>query len=703
MFKRWKKRFLTQQPDSDPAPSPPAEPLAGGEDGRGPALAGPLKAEAPAKGSAVKRSSPRSPAERAILLALHAKSDLSQVEFCAEQGIKLDTFRVWIRRASTAVDVRYSKRYSPEERRAAVEAFLQSGRTRGDFVRLWGCSPSSLDKWLYRYRVEGPKGLETRVGKPGPRGPHPKRLSDAVRKLILAVRAEHEGFGAQRVADHLKRFHGVKVSTSGVRKILRENGIAGQPFPHRRKRPKSKLPRRFERAKPGEMWQSDISSFVLRRQGRRVYLTVFLDDHSRFIVAWALATHQRTPLVTEPLLEGIARFGKPREVLTDQGRQYFAWRGKSGFQKLLAKEGIQHVVSRTHHPQTLGKCERLWKSVGDEFWDRASPEDLDDARKRLGHWIRHYNHFRPHQGIDGLVPADRFFEAESQLRAGLEKELSENELRLALDQAPRQPVYLVGQIGDERIALHGERGRLVIDTPEGGRREIAMKDLGMECAKDDEGKNAKDNKNGNERERAGNSGNNVASEEEARPSGTQTLGVFEGALTGVAGEGIVGERAGGGERACARSVHDGAGVLARKEEQGGGGAGHVDHAAAGVAAESTSSVGDDGWTLDATEAPGGAGSLRGQAGAIADGSEEAHRKAGEGTLEDGRPGARAENSPVAEAEYGVSQEGGLETCKESQSQEAGACQEKLESESDGSSEERISRGRRFMRWVKRTK
>ena len=66
---------------------------------------------------------------------------------------------------------------------------------------------------------------------------------------------------------------------------------------------KSKPPRRFERARPGELWQTDITSFVLRRQGRRVYLAVFLDDHSRFIVAWALATHQRTPLVVGSRVE----------------------------------------------------------------------------------------------------------------------------------------------------------------------------------------------------------------------------------------------------------------------------------------------------------------------------------------------------------------------------------------------------------------
>src|SRR5204862_5208447 len=103
------------------------------------------------------------------------------------------------------------------------------------------------------------------------------------------------------------------------------------------------------------------------------------------------------------------KYGKPREVLTDQGRQYFAWRGKSAFQKLLVKQGIEHAVARSHHPQTLGKCERLWQSVAEELWDRVHPQELEEARARLKHYFAFYNFFRPHQGIDGGIPAERFF------------------------------------------------------------------------------------------------------------------------------------------------------------------------------------------------------------------------------------------------------------------------------------------------------
>jgi len=269
----------------------------------------------------------------------------------------------------------------------------------------------------------------------------------------------------------------VNVSTGSIRKTLDESDIPPVEREKKRHRSSDKI-RFFERALPMQLWQSDITSYVMTRHSQRVYLTVFMDDYSRYVVAWKLSVRQTTEFVSETLLEGVAKFGKPEEVLTDQGRQYFAWRGKSDFQRILDREGIKHVVSRSHHPQTLGKCERFWETVGKEFWERVKPQDLSDAKLRFAHFINHYNHFRPHQGIGGLTPADRFFGVENEVRTTLELTMAENQLRLAIGEAPRTPVFLVGQIGDQPISLHGEGGKLVLRTPEGGTKEISYGEFG---------------------------------------------------------------------------------------------------------------------------------------------------------------------------------------------------------------------------------
>jgi hypothetical protein len=267
------------------------------------------------------------------------------------------------------------------------------------------------------------------------------------------------------------------VSAAGVRSAIEAAGVPRAQVPRRVRR--REVLRRFERSRPGELWQSDITSMVLARPGKRVHLVVFMDDFSRYVVSWSLDFNMTAAAVGGTLLEGASRFGKPLEVLTDQGPQYFAWRGRCGFQKLLDREGIDHVVARTHHPQTLGKCERLWKTVKEQLWDRTRPRDIVEARERLEHFFRHYNHFRPHQGIGGLVPADRFFGAETAVRAAIEAAMEKNELAIALGERPRTSVFLFGQVGGEQVSLHGERGRLVVQTPSGSR-EVDFEDLGID-------------------------------------------------------------------------------------------------------------------------------------------------------------------------------------------------------------------------------
>ena len=512
---------------------------------------------------------------RELLDAFH-RSGQTVRAFCASRGVSSSTLNRWVSRTSgkrAKPRGKVRRNFTPEERRAAVEGFYKSGRTRTDFAALWGISIDTLSKWIRRYEAEGPKGLETRKGRSGGAK---RTIPEGVRKEIARTKRRFPTFGLRKVRDFLGRFHGVKVSVGSVRKTLQEAGIESEPAPKRKPRRKAKPPRRFERARPGELWQSDITSFLLTRHSRRVYLIVFLDDHSRYVVSWGLFTHQRAEIATETLLEGIARFGKPREVLTDQGRQYFAWRGKSAFQKLLVREGIQHVVSRTHHPQTLGKCERLWKTVDEELWQRARPQDLVEARRRMEHFFRHYNHFRPHQGIGGLVPADRLFGAEESLRKALEEQMAANELSLALGNEPRRPVFLFGQIGDRQVSLHGERGRVVIHTSDGETEELSMDAMGLAMEERDGGMR------------------NDASEGQTQLQAQAQAGALRAAAeTGCAGEGAVAECDGGAAEPGSPGVHGGARVLDGAHQEGGAGQ------AAGGAADSCVAAVPEGVERDA--------------------------------------------------------------------------------------------------------
>ena len=196
----------------------------------------------------------------------------------------------------------------------------------------------------------------------------------------------------------------------------------------------------------------------------------FLDDHSRFVVGYGLHATASGSLVREMVEEAIRNYSAPEETLTDNGAQYITWRGKSGFTKLLERRGIQHIVARPRHPQTLGKTERFWGSLWRECLEGAAFRGLQDARTRVGLYIDFCNFLRPHQGIKDLVPADRYFEAAPQVRATLQARVEQNALDLARHGVPRKSVYLAGRVGDQSFALHGE-GERVILTRDGGKSE----------------------------------------------------------------------------------------------------------------------------------------------------------------------------------------------------------------------------------------
>jgi putative transposase len=398
--------------------------------------------------------------EREQLLKQFHVSGLRYDEFAREHNINAQSFKnwVWIERRPNGAP----KQYSPVERKKIVESFLSEQAPMEVFAKTWGISSATLRIWVDRYNEFGSDGLMNKraSGKDKRIG---MRVPESVRSEIIQVKRKDPSFGLKKIKHWMYRFRGVKISTGTVRKTIKAEGIELVKIKKKRKLSSQKV-RRFERAKPMQLWQSDITQFTVGQHSMRVYLTIFMDDHSRFIVGWRLQSRQTADLVIDTLKDAFVKYGKPEEVLTDQGRQYFAWRGKSELEKLLEKENIKHVVSRAHHPQTLGKCERFWETVGNEFWTRIRPFDLDEARERLKYYIDHYNYQRPHQGLDGQVPADRFFGVAADVRAVLEKSVRENSLRIATGDLPRPPAFLIGQVGDQRIAFHGTAGSFYLNN-----------------------------------------------------------------------------------------------------------------------------------------------------------------------------------------------------------------------------------------------
>ena len=82
--------------------------------------------------------------------------------------------------------------------------------------------------------------------------------------------------------------------------------------------------------------------------------------------------------------------------------------------------------------------------------------------------------FGPHQGIDGLIPADRFFGVAAEVKATLAARVAANALELARQGIPRKPFYLTGQVGGKSFSLHAEGERVILKPADGERQEVDL-------------------------------------------------------------------------------------------------------------------------------------------------------------------------------------------------------------------------------------
>jgi transposase InsO family protein len=348
----------------------------------------------------------------------------------------------------TKKSVKRSPPVAMEVKVLALEA-LEAGLSAQEAGELVGVSSATIQKWRNLYAEGGVEALARKASSIGVR-----HQCSVLEERIVAERKAHPEHGVRRIRDDLRRGEGLAVSAEKVRSTVNAAGLGNAPPQARRRPPRE---RRFERTLPNALWQIDIFTFQLKRM-YRVYLVGIIDDHSRYITGWGLFRQQSADAVLEVTKGAIGQWGAPREILSDNGRQFVAWRGRTRFQKVLKQQGISHVRSAPHHPMTLGKIERFWKTMWQEFLSEAVFASFADACQRLDHWIHYYNHQRPHQGIDGACPADRFYGISEDLEEALKQGCEENALRLALGQEPQPPLYLLGKLGgtDVRVVRKGE-------------------------------------------------------------------------------------------------------------------------------------------------------------------------------------------------------------------------------------------------------
>lgn len=290
---------------------------------------------------------------------------------------------------------------------AAVAAQIDPGLSVTALCARLEISRDSYYRLRGRFDAAGIEGLLPRSRRPWH---SPARTGEAMVAAIVAARQAliDDGCdcGARSIGYLLRRDGRRPPSDRTIHRVLVRAGlVAAQP----RKRPRSSF-RRFEAARPNQMWQLDGTGWQLA-DGTAVTILRLQDDHSRKIMASRAAPNENSADAWQAMLAAMAAHGAPAAVLTDGGSAFTARRirgGLSDFEALLRGHGITPIVSSPHHPQTCGKKEREWATL--HRWLNARPDaaDLPALQRQLDGYDLFFNTIRNHQAIAGHTPDQRY-------------------------------------------------------------------------------------------------------------------------------------------------------------------------------------------------------------------------------------------------------------------------------------------------------
>lgn len=310
-----------------------------------------------------------------------------------------------------------------KSRLGVLELATQLGNV-SQSCKIFGYSRDSF----YRYKQLYETGGEAALADISKKKPILKnRVSDDIERAVVEIAIEKPAYGQVRVSNELRK-RSKFISPGGVRSVwlrhdletkkkrlkaleakVAQEGIVlteDQLVALENAKQEKEAHGQIETEHPGYLGAQDTFYVGTIKGVGRIYQQTFIDTYTR--VSFAKLYDRKNALVAADLLnDRVVPFfdeqGIPLlRVLTDRGTEYCGNREHHEYQLYLAVEDIDHTKTKARSPQTNGICERLHKTMLEEFYQIAFRKkiysSIDELQADLDDWMRYYNHERAHSG-----------------------------------------------------------------------------------------------------------------------------------------------------------------------------------------------------------------------------------------------------------------------------------------------------------------
>jgi transposase InsO family protein len=289
-----------------------------------------------------------------------------------------------------------------EQKMQMIKCWKSNQFTITDLSILHDVSRKTIYKWIKRYGMEGPTGLEDRSRAPLR---HRNATTAEVVNRILAIKRRHRKWGPNKVVAWLKEQYQEErwPAVSTVSEILKREGLVS-PRRKRHRTPPYTDP--FTACdKPNAVWCADFKGQFKTEDGELCYPLTITDSYSRYLLLCKGLSRPNFK-ETKPCFELVFReYGLPEAIRTDNGAP-FASVGIGALSKLsvwFTKLGIRPERIEPGHPEQNGRHERMHRVLKETT---ASPprNTMRAQQKAFDEFTYEYNFERPHEALGQKTP-----------------------------------------------------------------------------------------------------------------------------------------------------------------------------------------------------------------------------------------------------------------------------------------------------------
>lgn len=277
-----------------------------------------------------------------------------------------------------------------------------------------GLNERTLRRYENAYQNEGFSGLK-------PKSKAAERKDSVPQELLLEAIKLRREVPSRSISQIIQLLEWEGLATSGqIPRSTLQGQLAKAGYSSRTMRSYQSggvAARRFQAAHRNDLWHSDIKYGPVLAIGPnnkfiQVYLVVFLDDATRFVLHAAFYDSLDHRIVKDAFRESLIHYGLPKAVYFDNGKQY-----RNGLtERACAKLGIRRLFAKPYSPESTGKVERFNQHI-DTFLAEAKLDKaptLEVLNRQLWIWLDVCYQNKSHSALKDNMSPDQAYRSDSQ-------------------------------------------------------------------------------------------------------------------------------------------------------------------------------------------------------------------------------------------------------------------------------------------------